>query len=625
MAKVREAILLGSEERVRVAARLTDGVRQAASDAESHWESVRRNRALLRDEQPRSNPPWEGASELVVPYVKQAKFALLSHFCPTLLGPDPIFHVDGANPASKRVSTLIERFLQAQLTRQMRFRRSMERLFDAALRDGTAIAHVYWRTTRRMQPGYDVALTPVMDEATGTMLAPAGSIVEVERKVTVYDAPALDLVPVERFGTFPTANADIQESPGVFFRVLVTGEEILQRMACGEFDTEAVERLRAQGVETPEASADSLMRSIGEGTGVTDFRARSFTLTQIYYRYAPNKADGPLPLPPLPILGEGKTSGGDCAPAEDWLFTLHEPSGILLQARPSPWFHRQRPFIALSPYQDIEGFYGDSLAAAGAGHVQLGKTTLLRLAVDAAAIGVSPELLVAASLGKHIGDIKKRRGPGGVIPFPDAFFENPTAKLQPFGNHGYTPTIVLPLLELLDREGQFATGVSDTLKGVPNAGNVSATEAAQLMESAQKLVAFLTERLAEGLSDLGTLIQQLNYQFQGNEGVQRLWQEVNGESGVPLFAAMQGSYTVSASGVRDTNNRAILAKRAMERVQILMNEPMVMSNPERRYALLYDTLQANGTAQPERYLGSVEEWTQGQGGMPLLEQMGARS
>jgi hypothetical protein len=75
-----------------------------------------------------------------------------------------------------------------------------------------------------------------------------------------------------------------------------------------------------------------------------------------------------------------------------------------------------------------------------------------------------------------------------------------------------------------------------------------------------------------------------------------------------LFEVLQGKHVLTTSGVRDTNNRAIQARRAMERVQLLTNEPQVMQHPERRYALLYDALQANGTAKPERYLGSVDEW-----------------
>jgi len=581
--------LSDKEELARLSTRLTADVRQAASDAEPHWKLVEKNRLLLKDDQVRSDKPWDTASELVVPYVKQAKFALLSHFCPTLLGIDPIFHIEGTNVTSKELADTMEGFLQAQLSRQVRFRRVMERLFDAALRDGTGIAHVYWSTVRRKRPIYEEVSETQFDPDTGEVLQIAGSVNKVEREVTVYDAPQIDIIQLERFGTFPVANSDIQESPGVFVRVPVTGEDILQREGSGEFDADAVKKIRELAADNDVIqSADSKTRGFGQGISSQDFHSRSYTLTQIYYRYAKPDSD---------------------KVAEDWLFTLHEPSGILLQARPSPWFHQMRPFVAVSPYQDTEGFYGDSLASAGAGHVQLAKTTLLRLAIDASAIGISPEMLVAASLGKNIADIKKRRGPGGVIPFPDAYFENNSTKMQSFGNNGYQPNTVLPMMQYMDKIGEESTGVSDAVRGVASS-NITATEAENIMESSQKIIAFLTERLADGQADIGRMIQKLNYQFQGNEGPQKLWEELFGdkENGFSIYECFNYEYVVSTSGIRDTNNRAILAKRAIDRLQILVNEPMVMQNPEHRYSLLFDVLLANGTPNPERYLGTKEEW-----------------
>ena len=651
---VERAIRLSDEAAGVMTARLLDGVRVASGDLGAYWGRVQESRKMLSDHQPRKSPPWAGASELVIPYVKQAKFALLSHFCPTLLGADPIFHVEGTNAPAKGTSDLVEGFLQAQLTRQVKFRATMERVFDAALRDGTAVVHVGWSTLKRTKPVYEQVVQAIIDPETGELLHAVGSVRQAEREAISYDAPTVELVPLEMFGTFPAANADIQTSPGVFRRFSVTGNDILDALAMGEYDKDAVETMQRQATDQAAmVTIDNENREIGASTPTdTDFHEQSFMLTEIYYRYAPEGSKGI---------------------AQDWVFVIHETSQTLLQARPSPWFHQQRPFVAISPYQDVEGIYGDSLASAGAGDVQLAKTTLLRLAVDAAAIGIAPEMLVSESLGTYIDEIKKRRGPGQVIPFPPAYFENNAAKMQPFGSNGYQPTVAMPLLEFLDREGQMSTGVSDTLKGIPNPGNVTATEATQMLESSQKIVAFLTERLATGQTAIGELLLQLNYQFQGNDGPQGLWAELNGEPqisqmtqmvspagggmglpggdgvgqmgvGLPmrgpnppapfpareggvnpvsLFAALQGEYVVSASGIRDTSNRAILAKRAMERMQLLSNEPNVMQNTERRYALLFDVLQANGTANPERYLGSLEEWQQAEQRQQMMQQQAA--
>ena len=429
-----------------------------------------------------------------------------------------------------------------------------------------------------------------MDDA-GQLIAQTGEITPASVEMVVYDAPTLDLVTVENFGTFPRANVDPQESPGVYRRVMLTGQEILERAVLGVFDAQAVDMLRALPGDHPLARPDDELRGIQAGMGAADmrFRAQSYELTLIYYRYAPREDSD--------------------EPAADWCFVLHEESKTILRAIPTPYWHGKRPYVVMSPYQDVEGFYGDSLAAAGAGDVQTAKTTLLRLAVDAMAIGIAPEMLVAQSLGSHVGDIKSRRGPGGILTMPDSFFENPGSKLQPFGNQGYSPSTVIPLLEALDREGQESTGVSDNIKGVQG-NNVTATEASQIQDSAQKTIGFLSERFAEGMKGVGELIYDLNYQYQGNAGPSTLWQEINGAHETVMFEAFNGSYEISTNGVRDTSNRAVKAARSEKLLTTLMQFPQIVTNPSRLHRLVSDYVTDSGHRDPEAVIGSEDEWVQ---------------
>lgn len=559
------AIQIDSEYADRIAPRLKDEVLQSASDAEPYLAVIERNRALLKDEQPRVNPPWEGASELLVPYIKQAKLALMSHFSPILLGPDPVLHIEGTSPNSKETSDEVENYLQAQLTRTCGFIPTMRRGFDAALRDSTAIIHTYWDTARIWCMG------------------PRG-----EEHRLVYDAPKFDLIEISyngraRFGTFPAVNAHIQDSPGVFVRYPMTGHAIKQR--AGYFDKGAVEQLlQLSPPEDTVATADNTRKGITTSQPVAgdDTLGKSYEITQIYYREA---------------FGTDKV--------RDWLIFLYEPNGIILRCAPSPWFHGRRPFDAFTPYEGSSGYFGDSLATAGGGQTQLALTTLLRLGIDAASLGIMPEMLVTAD-SKLLADIKKRRGPAGVIPVPPNFFEG--QKIQPFATGGYNPQVIFPLAELVTRMGGESLGVNDAMKGVPNPGNVTATEAEQIIEGSQKITAYLTENLAESLSRIGQTAVELNQQYVGNDGPKALWAEVNAGRDVTLKQAMAGSYRVTASGVRDTQNKGVLAKRAMERVGLLMQVPQVAQAPDRLYALLYDTLQATGTQDPTRYLGTAEEW-----------------
>lgn len=589
-----KAIQINNEKVSDIASRLIDDVTQSQGDAEAHFNRVRQYRALLAPVQPRSAPPWPNASELLIPYVKQAKFALLSHFVPALLGVDPLWRVEANNRQSKPFADDIERFLQAQALRHIKARKVLERAFDAALRDGTAIVEVGWRTTREKRQRWQQSSEVLTDEY-GNISEQAGEITAQQVEQVTYDAPWLELVTVEHFGTFPRANAEINDSPGVYRRVMMSGQEMLQLVLLGEIDADAVERLRTIPGDNPLGRADDELRGI-TGSGASSelrFRAQSYELLIIHYRYSADE--------------EGS------APAADWTFILHEQSNILLQAKPAPWWHGKRPFVAISPYLDIEGFYGDSLAAAGAGDVQVAKTTLLRLAVDAMAIGIAPEMLVAQSLGAHIGDIKSRRGPGGVLTMPDSFFDNPGAKMQPFGNQGYSPNAAIALLDYIDREGQESTGVSDSLKGVQSGSGITATEAAQINDSAQKSIAFLSERLADAMKSIGELLFEMNYQYQGNEGPSALWEEINGaqqENGVNIYQAFNGSYQINTNGVRDTSNRAIKMQRSEKLLGTLMNFPQVAQNPARLYSLLFDYVTDSGYRDPERVLGSEREWAE---------------
>lgn len=600
-----QALQINREEQRAIADRLIADISQARSGAEAHFNRIKQYRAMLAPLQPRTSPPWPNASELLIPYVKQAKFALLSHFVPALLGVDPLWRVEANNRQSKPFADDIERFLQAQVIRKIKARKVLERAFDAALRDGTAIIEVGWSTRREKRQRWQQSRVVLLDEY-GNALEQAGEINAQEIEQVTYDAPWLELVTIEHFGTFPRANADINDSPGVYHRVMMSGQQLLQLVQLGEIDAEAIERLRALPGDDPLPRADDELRGIAgkNNNSELNFRAQSYELTIVHYRYSS-------------AVQSNET-------ATDWTFILHEQSNLLLQAKPSPWWHGKRPYVALSPYLDIEGFYGDSLAAAGAGDVQIAKTTLLRLAVDAMAIGIAPEILVAQSLGAHIGDIKSRRGPGGVLTMPDSFFENPGAKMQPFGNQGYSPNAAIALLDYIDREGQEATGVSDSLKGVQSGSGITATEAAQINDSAQKSIAFLSERLADAMKSIGELLLALNYQYQGNEGPSMLWEEINGASTIPgaidpltgqqqetpltMFAAFNGSYEISTNGVRDTSNRAIKMQRSEKLLSMLMNFPQVAQNPSRLYSLLFEFVTDSGYRDPERILGSEKEW-----------------
>lgn len=590
-----DAIQLNQDDADLLCARLVTDVQSTSDDLAAHVREVERYREYFRDRQPRVNPPWKGASELVVPYVKSTYLAITSHVVPTLLGVDPLVHVVGNNTPSMQMADEMETFYHALYTRKMKFRQKAERVFMGAFRDGTSIARVVWSQKARRGIGWEVTQDAMVDPASGEMLAQAGSVREVPMDTVWYDAPELTGVPIERFGTFPRANVPIEESPGVFCRYTLTGADVQARANVGTFDAKATARLLqfdgdASWIDDP----STFTRRVNQRNSIDSIpNDQTYLLTEIYYRYTPKNAK------------KGQALG-------DWRIVIHEPTQTLLACAPSPWWHGKRPYVALSPYVDVEGLYGDSIASAGAGQTQLALTTLLRLAVDAMAMGIAPEVLYASSLGeKFARDAKLSRGPGAWLMMPDQFFANGGNLMTHLQRNGYDPNAAIAMMQTIDQIcGQQSTGASDNLKQTAISRDVTATEASQIMESSQKTLQFLTERCADFVSETAELVHGLTYQYQGNAYPQELWQDVCGESGVDMFSAMQGSYVLTSNGVRDTANRAMQRQLALENLQLLRQEPFVWDDVLLRHHAYEDFFRTRGVTQLDRVIGSVDMWQQ---------------
>lgn len=557
--------------------RLITDITQSVADSAADVNAVIEDRNLLNPVQERQNKPWKSACELHVPYVKQTLLAIIAHISPVLLGNDPIFH---ANPAKRddttaKYANAYEKYQQEQL-RVIEFAKTMENIAYAAGRDGTAGALVTWDIRTDTKPKWRRV---------------DGEVVLEQETVTTYDAPRIDFLPLERFGTFPSPNVDIQLSPGIFYKMPWTGDAILRNVGKEGFDKAAVEALMQRAPdEGANLSASSESRGITDTSSPTSFHSRTYELTHVYYR----------------IGAEDSTK-----PAEDWYFVIDAKNSLMLEARRNPWFHQLRPLVAVAPYRDVEGHRGDSVSQTGAGQVQLAQTTLMRLGVDGTAKGIAPTMLVAESMFRRANGLLLSQEPGGSVPFPDDYFMNGRAGIQPFSNGGYQPTIIMPMMEMTDRIGERSSGMNDASRGMQTPGNITATEAQQIAEGSQKIIAFLTERFAKAMAEIANLLWELNYQFQGNDGPQEIWERVIGDE-IDMFDVMETPIILTTSGVRDTNNRAIRARQAMERVSMLMSLPppviqAIKIPASGIYNLLYDAMQANGVTNPERYLGEPAE------------------
>lgn len=578
-------------------------VAQADADAAGYRAQVDTLRELLKYDQPIDDPRWPGACELVVPYIQAARCALLAHYSPTLLGIDPMFTATGYE-AAEEYSDDLER-TNGLMLQETQYGVWAEQWFDLMLLGGPSAILTRWRRCRETRPAWEVRQSLALDPWSGDFLEMPGEMSVIELPQDVYDGPEYYLLDCKHFGSFPDITIAPEYSPGAYYRHYLTGWQLEQRAeerdAEGRplYDAEQVKVVLKQGGSGSQESAvaDQYGMTAGTGDGAPDHRWHVYTIIEAYWYYG---------------TGEARRR---------WVFTYEEDTGVCLRARPQPEWHGQPPFVVAGAYQAGGSMAGESLITAGAGQTQLYQQTLLRLAIDAMAIGVMPEMLVAASLGEDIERLRGRRGPGAMIPFPDQYLDQPFAK--PF-SAGFNPNAVIPMLEYLDAFGQKASGAVDALKAVPSASNMTATQAEQILESAQKVLAWQTEHLGQAMERQMLQIHALLLQHVGNPFPQRWWREAHGQKGPPVSlpeALLAGRYRWTTNGVRATNNKRVLAERMLGAYQLIFEDPHVMNNPVRRHNLLMQTL-AKGydIRQPEMLLGTLEEWEQEDQQAALLAQ-----
>jgi hypothetical protein len=588
-----KAIHLPPERAGRLAAILCDDIAQAEIDRAEYIRQVKENRTLLKPHQELEHPPFAGACDLHVPFLRYARNALLARIRRALLGVSPIYFVEGQGKHA-RYAGQVEAFLQRQVTKQMGLPQQMRRVLQASLDDGVGVAYVTWRTEKRRALQYQRAHERLFDEETGELLAEPGQIGKTRPWVTRYDGPQIEYIPIEHFGTFPAANADLERSTGVYLRTPMSGDELLVGVQAGDYDREAVEALRrwAGDAEILEHS-DEQNREIAVSAssfGVDpSFTAAQFQITECYWKV------------------EGGRMKDEPAPAEDWLITLHEPSQTVLRAVPAldVWGHGLRPVVPIRLLPDKFGILGDSLADL-AGEPQQFITTLMRQLVNGARKRSDPELFIMANaMSKdEFDDFKAHRGPGTYHPIRN--INQVQEALYPLQLEG-NPMELLPVIERIANWAQTATGVSNLTMGMVAPHAITAREVERMLEEGQEGIMDMVDTASEGVSQVGQLIKALDYVFSGRESIQQLWKEANPRSEVDVLTALGGTYDISAAGSTASSNKAIRKQQAMEKFMLFKDDPFVQANPKRMWQLRRDVLNAMGERNVEATIGSEHE------------------
>jgi hypothetical protein len=590
------AIQLDANELALLAPRICDEINQATIDGKAYREAVLRGRDVIAGKSDTSKlADWQ--SKVCIPLIKATRNALHSRMMRGLLGVTPYYHIEPSTKGAKPFAADLERHFQLQLESQTRLTPAMDSVFQSTYEDGTGIAVLRFAQGRRRVQRWARPVTEIIDPLTLQIQTQIGNPEAVESML--YWGDRVEIVPVgiENIGTFPAAHSDFQTADGTYMRSSVTGNDLLEGVRAGTYDAAAVESLRdyAGDVDDVYNSDEARRRQVESITPRTsEFTSRPFTITEVYRKYRPGNAQD--------------------QPLADWLFTIHEKSKTILRAVPNPWWlgkffrHGTRPIVNYRAQSGKFGLYADSLVDLE-GQLQTAIVGLIRLVIDGMMLGVNPELLIDAGLGeKVIKELAKRRGPGGYIPIPGLAALGD--KIRPM-NTGYNPIQAIPLLESILKWAERSTGVPETFTGMPMPGNVTATEIDRMVSEGQEQLAMQIDRLSGTLRDTGEMILDFTYQFQGWESMKEVWRLANPDSKNSLYDALQEEYTIIAAGTKESSSKAVRSRQQMELFTMLTNSPIalpfLMAKPERRYALVRDTVETMDVRNAERYLGTEDE------------------
>lgn len=593
--------MLSDSEASDLAGRLYNALEEAESDRAGYLASIKTVRELLRADQPRENPPWEGACDLHLPLLRSFRNAFLARANRALLTPSPIHYVEGRGQMEREAEGDVEQFVFEQCRRVLHLPRTYRPMLHSTFDDGTGVAYVTWetRTTRRLRYREDTTYLvdemgePVADEQGVPIPLDAPRRQAIYQEETVYDGPRVRVLPIDQAGVYPAAERDVQTAPGAYVRLSMTGTELWAGVTQGLYDRAAVLSVLEQQSAGEVAFAQTDEQE-GKGVTLTDASmssgepmSRRYDVVEWYWSYA---------KPGQRV-------------AMDWLITMHQDSRTILRATPNPWGHGRRPIVISHVLPPKFGIVGESLGDL-AGSTQRFVATLLRLVVDASVLQIDPEIAVGSGITPaEVEKWQESRGPGKIRKFNA---DDLSKVIQPFSN-SVDPRAVMPMVQELISFAERSTGYNNAFAGQPASRAITATELERMLEEGSELIMDMIDCGSHAVTDVGELILALDYEFSGNASVQQCWDAANPHlAGADITTILGGEYDVTAAGTSATANKAIQAKNAQEQFLALKDDPFVLADPtgKRSYALRRRLL-VNGyrmrRAEAEALIGTEQE------------------
>lgn len=598
-----QPIRLDAEERQRLGAHLADALGQARGHRETLDQALEHYAATYDMRTERSDWPWPGASNLVIPLTPSLLDTTVARMAQLVFVPR-LYVARGTTPEAAQTQATVERYYNTEAWR-LNWIEAQYQWMHLAARDGLAALEVRWEQRRR--PLKQVRMVPQLDpETRSPMLNPVdGSPLRqrqvVEVLVSEYDNVRLTPVELRDIVTVPAWATDYESAQAVFRRVYPSPSDLRARVQAGVFDKDAVDRVLAW------------LPTGGDAVVGEEF--------QDTY-----SAGGKIDVSPVELADPSAQTGGvsvwqihsrifehGSRHYPEMVYWLHEPTQTLLGAQPYAYWHGQRPFIPLAPMPRPNRLIGYAIPERLAS-LQQEMNALHNQRRNELDLRLSPPMYEKSTAEPK--DQDKPWGPGarwvvtdrddiGLIQFPEipqsAWLEE--SSLQGFANR--------------------VIGLDDPLSGKAGASRRTKYEMQLVAASAGIRVELMAKRVQFAMKQVFWQIHQLKLQY----GPDTESRDIVDYSGKPLRlevskADLAQDYELDINGAGTPLDRGSRRQDLLFLYSLLSRNPLVSSNLQHLYAITRSVLEEYERPDIQAIIGTMDEAQQLQQQMQAAQAQG---
>lgn len=538
--------------------------------------------------------------------------ALHAFIYQTMTGIRPFLKTEPCDPASTQPANKLEDFYDAQYTEGGPLTAMLDKAIYSALMSGFCVFKPTWVYDTRVVPVTEV-LSPDNAEDMGYSMpkeaqpnavlkhksgrqARLGQVVNEKKRITVQDAPEIQLVDYFDFVISPADCTDVDAAAFVGERKV---EAISSLHRCAKnmiYDPDAVKHVIEHAKRISSDNPTNIF---------SDSAVDPTTRTSELDRPSDTKLKTGRFIETVKGIVRLDLDGDD--ESEDWMITIETSTGCVLTLRPYTYSTSLRNYRPVVPVPRAQSLYGMSIGDILLG-IQEQSDTAVNIALDGAALAstvIVEELRNSSTMGEklHVG-INHR-------------------KVNEFGNLKVHPLFqgadgkMYPSIPLIEKQASDATALSETLQGsVNDKGEVTATETNQALVAGSRRLEVVSRRFQRALVEAHRIVHNMYCSYytamlNGDMNAQIPYSKRGADGSVTFGTITLGEFLTPVKWFAHgdtTNTNQALKLQAAEKVFLMASQsPLVANKMERLYNATKFAYEAYGIRNVPDYIGTLEE------------------